>query len=57
MGGHTQFGEFYHLDEAMTFWFLTLNKYINEYHLWLKFGSITYNGDTSLYTLSMRFTK
>ncbi len=55
MGGHTQFGEFNTIDEAVKVWKETIAKCVDEWHLWLRSAQITYDG--KLYKLAMRFSK
>ena len=55
MGGHTQFGEYHTLDEAVKGWKESILKCVVEYGLWLRSGQIIYDG--KLYKLAMRFSK
>lgn len=57
MGGHTQFGEFISLSEAVKAWYQAMSIYEAEYYLRLSFAQITYNSKTKKYKLAMRFTK
>lgn len=57
MGGHTQYGEFHTIDEAIKVWKETTLKCVNGYHLWLRSGQIIYDDESKLYKLAMRFSK
>lgn len=55
MGGHTQFGAFNELDEAVIFWINCKKEYEFEKGLFLVCGEIKYDGTS--YKLAMRFSK
>jgi hypothetical protein len=57
MGGHYQVGNYETLDEVFEAWKAYIDEYVNFYHLWLVSGIITYDGNTELFNLSMRFSK
>ncbi len=57
MGGHTQYGDFDTLEEAVQAWDDTIAKASGEWGLFLRAGSITYDSSHGKYKLAMRFTK
>lgn len=57
MGGHTQLGTFDTLQEAVKFWRECCQRYVNELHLYLAYGEITYDDRDKVYRLAMRFPK
>ena len=57
MGGHTQYGEYPSLQEAVKAEMHYHSKWCNEYFLYLKAVSITWSDEKKVWTLAMRFTK
>ena len=57
MGGHTQYGDFDTLEEAVQAWDDTIAKVSGEWGLFLRAGAITYDSSHEKYKLAMRFTK
>lgn len=58
MGGHTQYGEFDTIAEAVQAWEDTVLKAGEDgWGLFLRAGNITYDSSHGKYKLAMRFTK